>query len=142
MSLYIRPLCQTLSKALEMSKKIPQAFLPFFKALLIFCVKNSRLSPAPLFSRKPDCWLEMRFFLYMKEYSLVLINLSTSLPRQLVRLIGLYFSGSLHMPSFFGIMRIFASFHVLGIPVLMALFARQYKNVRVYSIGKFFSNRL
>jgi hypothetical protein len=39
-------------------------------------------------------------------------------------------------------MIIFASFHALGIPVLMALFARQYKNLRVYSIGNFFSNRL
>jgi len=50
---------------------------------------------------------EIRLLLSRKEYNLVLISLSASFLKQLVRLIGLNFSGSVHIPSFFGIMMTF-----------------------------------
>ncbi len=81
-----------------------------------------------------------RLLLSKNEYNLVLISLSTNLPRQFVRLIGLNLSGSRHIPSFFGIMIIIAQ--ILGIPDSMDLFMRQNKIFLVYSNGNFFNNRL
>ena len=75
----------------------------------------------------PDCCLTRMSLSSRKEYSLVLSSLSVSLLRQLVRLIGLYLSGSLDILSFFGIIIILAFFHLSGIPEAIDRFTRRVK---------------
>lgn len=67
MSLNNKPLCQTLSIALDTSKKIPHALLPLLRVSLTFCVKDSKLSAELLLLRNPVCYFLSSYFLPGKK---------------------------------------------------------------------------
>jgi len=119
---------QTLSKALELSKKIPTAFFPLLIFSLSFWMKKVRLSEAPFIVPKPSLLFNKNCCYTRNKYSLVLSNYSVSLLRQLVRLIGLYlFIKILRHSPFFGIIIILAFFHSSGIPEAVDLFTKTLK---------------
>jgi hypothetical protein len=64
-----------------------------------------------------------------------LSSLSTSLPMQLVRLIGPNFSVSLYIPPPFGIMMIFASFQILLTKSIITFFMYSKSNFSAISCG-------
>ena len=106
LSLKIIPLCQTLSKAWEMSKKREKNFLPFGK--------KNRLSAVLRFFLKPDCCLQRKPFFVRKRQSRLEMILSKTFPRQVVTLIGRQLEGS-ELIFFFGIIFTYKTFQTSGI---------------------------
>ena len=94
-SLNRTPLCQILSNAFVISKKIMQFFIFLFMASTFFWHRLKILSFVCLCALNPDCCLTKILFFF--KWSLIFIRsaLSQTLAKQLVRDIGRYLLGLL-----------------------------------------------